>query len=106
MIIRINHASAFRDEFHQCGRGEQFSYQALNMLYEFFEDTNFDMELDVIAICCEYSEQHWEDIARAYDIEIDPEAEDEENMGKVIEFLEDASMVVGTVGGSIVYATC
>ena len=42
------------------GRGEQFSYVGLLALYDYLEqlgdDTGEEMELDVIALCCEYAE--------------------------------------------------
>ena len=41
-------------------RRENFSYNGLKALYEYFEqyeeDTGAEIELDVIAICCEYTE--------------------------------------------------
>jgi hypothetical protein len=52
--------SMFRDEFVRMGRKDQFSYEALGAMYdaliELEEDCGSEMELDVIAICCEYSE--------------------------------------------------
>tara|TARA_R110002074_G_scaffold393680_1_gene580377 strand:- start:357 stop:608 length:252 start_codon:yes stop_codon:yes gene_type:complete len=42
------------------GRGEQFTYEGLNALYDYLEDLGDDIgeqiELDVIAFCCEYAE--------------------------------------------------
>ena len=52
--------SEFRDAFNKMGRGEQFSYKGLIALFDYFEmledDIGEPIELDVIAICCEYSE--------------------------------------------------
>ena len=52
--------SSFQDAFHEMGRGDQFSYKGLIALFDYFEmleeDTDQQIELDVIAICCEYSE--------------------------------------------------
>jgi len=103
MIIRINHASPFRDEFHQCGRGDQFSYEALNLLYEFFEDTDPDMELDVIAICCDFAEGSWQSIAADYSIEIDENENEDEQAEQVRQYLEDEGVLVGEVSGGFVY---
>ena len=51
---------SFQNAFHKMGRGEQFSYEGLDALFDYFEmleeDTDQQIELDVIAICCEYSE--------------------------------------------------
>ena len=51
---------SFQDAFHKMGRKDQFSYKGLDALFDYFEmleeDTDQQIELDVIAICCEYSE--------------------------------------------------
>ena len=51
---------SFQDAFHKMGREDQFSYEGLDALFDYFEmleeDTDQQIELDVIAICCEYSE--------------------------------------------------
>tara|TARA_R110000796_G_scaffold128609_1_gene244247 strand:+ start:186 stop:527 length:342 start_codon:yes stop_codon:yes gene_type:complete len=50
----------FVDAFRQAGRQDNFTRPALIALYEYLwdlsEDMGEDMEFDVIAICCEYSE--------------------------------------------------
>ena len=104
--------SQFHDAFKAAGRGDQFSYAALNSLFSAFEQmedaTGQPMELDVIAICCEYSEDHWSDIADNYSIDLS-EAEDGvctasayglEQVEKakrdiVRDFLENHTMIVG-----------
>ncbi len=52
--------SEFRTAFHRMGRGEQFSYDGLTALYDYLEqyedDTGEEIELDVIALCCDYAE--------------------------------------------------
>lgn len=50
----------FERAFKNMGRGEQFSYEGLQALYlyleEYEEDTGEEINLDVIALCCEYAE--------------------------------------------------
>ena len=50
----------FQDAFIHMGRGANFSYEGLRALFEHLEQLEADMgeeiELDVIALCCEYSE--------------------------------------------------
>lgn len=70
------HLSDFRSAFHNAGRGEQFSYQALELLYDFFEEIDPDYDLDVIAICCDFSEMDAEEVRQAYDLESDTDVED------------------------------
>lgn len=109
MKFTIAHASQFRDAFRQADRQDQFSYEALNMLYEYFEDIDPDMELDVIAICCEYSEDTPEAIARNYSIDLshlDPEDSDYEDQctDAVREYLEANTALVGETSSGFVYA--
>jgi hypothetical protein len=95
MHVSINNASQFRDEFHKCGRGKQFSYEALGLLYDFLTELDGSGELDVIAICCEYTEDTEEAIMQAYGLH-----EDED----VTTFLEENTLVVGvTASGTVVY---
>lgn len=50
----------FERAFVKMNRGEQFSYNGLRALYnyieEYEEDTGKEVELDVIALCCDYTE--------------------------------------------------
>ena len=55
-----------------CGRGNQFTYEGLqalfNMLEEYEEDTGEELELDVIALCCDFTEyESFEELTDAYD---------------------------------------
>ena len=57
MIIKVT-KSMFRDAFRTMGRADQFSYEALGALFDYLDDMDCDasLELDVIALCCEFSE--------------------------------------------------
>ena len=69
MYITINSASAFMDEFHRMGRGDQFSYEALEALYVYYDELE-DFELDAIAICCEWTEyENEKEALEAYNAE-------------------------------------
>ena len=50
----------FRQAFVDYDRAENFSYAGLEALFEYLvsleEDTGEEMELDVIGICCDFSE--------------------------------------------------
>jgi hypothetical protein len=94
MQIQITHASQFRDQFRQAGRENQFSFEALNMLYEYFEDTDPEMKLDVDKLCCDYAESPIDELKEAYAIK-----------GDVIEYINRESVVLGvTSTGNVVYA--
>jgi hypothetical protein len=95
--------SQFRDAFHAMGRGDQFSYDALGMLFGHFEDTAPDAELDVIAICCGYSEDSPAYIADQYDVDVE-DMGDGETLDAVLDYLGNNSLVVGvTDAGAVVY---
>ena len=59
MIQTINEYQ-FADAFHKAGRGNQFSYEGLKALYDdlelYAESSGDPIELDVIALCCDYEE--------------------------------------------------
>ena len=95
--------SQFRDAFRQCGRQDQFSYEALGLLFDYFEEledsTGQEIELDPIAICCEYSEDSPADILKNYLPDDAPEDADD-----VADWLAERTSVVGTTkAGDIVY---
>ena len=108
----IDNASQFRDAFRDLGRENQFSYEAMGLLFEYFEELNPNMTLDVIAVCCAYSEDTVQNIAGNYDIEltdIDTEGMDEEEIDaaqleNVLDYLNNHTSVVGETSSGIVYA--
>ena len=104
MKTTINNSSQFSDAFNQAGRGNQFSYEALELLFDYFEDVNPDMELDVVAICCDYTEDDAVSIAGNYDIDI-TDMDEDEALEAVQDYLNNNTSVIGTTStGSIVYA--
>ncbi len=64
--------SDFRDAFKQMGRQDNFSYEGLGHLYdallEYEESCGQEIELDVIALCCEYEEEAIEDALDKYNL--------------------------------------
>ena len=52
--------SQFRTAFYDMDRKENFTYEGLEALFEYLEqyeqDCGEEIELDVIALCCEYTE--------------------------------------------------
>ena len=59
MITTINEYD-FTTAFHKMGRSDNFTYKGLNALYDYLDmlgdDIGEPIELDVIALCCEYNE--------------------------------------------------
>jgi hypothetical protein len=104
MKITIDHAGQFRDEFAACGRENQFSYEALGLLFDYLEKNDSDYELDVIALCCEYSEYMPESIIESYGIEYDEN--EPAALDAATAYLEANTTIIGTTSsGAIVYAS-
>jgi len=99
--------SEFRDLFQQI-RPDNFSYDGLKHLFswleQYEEDTGEELELDVIAICCEYSEQNWKTIANDYSIDLDDIETEEKQKQHVMNYLCDNTSVIGsTSDDSFIY---
>ena len=95
--------SDFRDAFRDYDRADNFSYEGLELLYDMFEELDPEIELDVIAICCDFNEDDWESIADNYSIEFDEEADDDEKENLVIDYLQENTLFVGKTDSGLVY---
>ena len=102
--------SAFCDAFYDHGRENQFSYDAKRVIYDYFHDLEEEgvdvFELDVICICCGYSEDSPIGIAKSYNLDISDIAEDEV-FDFVSDWLNDRTTVLGSTDrdGYIVYCS-
>ena len=97
-------------DFHQAFkelRPTNFSYAGLNILYDYFEeyerDTGEELEMDVIAICCDFTEDTWQNIASSYDIDLTEAELGGEKYEIVKTYLEDQGALMGEVDGGFVY---
>lgn len=95
MKITVSSVSQFADQFYGMGRGDNFSYEALQALFDYFEENDPDMELDVIGICCDYSEMSLEDINREYGQEF-------EDINDASDWLEQQTTVIAVLSASVV----
>ena len=88
----------FRQAFHDCGRGNQFSYEGLSALYEYLiqfeDDMGQEIDLDVIALCCDYVEMTELEIREAYSLE------DHESS---THYLENNTFIVGTTDKTVIF---
>lgn len=98
--------SQFVDAFHAHNRYDSFGYAGLRVIFDYLEsyeqDTGEEIELDVIAICCEYCEQSWQDVARDYDVDVDG-LDDDEAKQHVMNYLCDNTSFIGESNGCFVY---
>lgn len=99
----------FCDAFRAMNRNENFSYEAKRILYDYFDEQEEQIEFDVVAICCDYSEDTIQDIIDNYNLDsLDcdgEELDDEEKIELVRDYLNNNTLLVGeTDNGSFVYA--
>ena len=85
----------FRDAFLSSSRKDNFSYEGLTALYDYFieleESCDTEIDFDMVAICCEYSEyKNLKEIQENY-TEIES-IEDLWNYTQVIEF--DSGIII------------
>lgn len=94
-IYRSDFVQAFEES-----RPNQFSREALIMLFDYFEGledaTGEKIELDVIAICCDFTELGLDQINEAY-------KKDFEDLDDAADWLADETTVAGVTDSSIVF---
>jgi hypothetical protein len=95
LVQTISTVGQFSNAFEQAGRRNQFSRDALELLFNYFDDMGDNVELDVVAICCEFEESDADYLREQYDI---PEGD------SVEEFLNDNTTLIGETKDGFVYA--
>ncbi len=117
IVSTIDSVSQFRDAFREMGRQNNFSYEGMEILFNYLEEysecTEEPIELDVIALCCDYSEDSVDDIISNYSIDVDLDscldAQDQDEVEDikreaVREYLNDNTIVCGETSDGFVYA--
>ena len=98
--------SDFREAFRNYDRDTSYTREGLMMLFEYFEELEGDIgeeiELDVIAICCEYSEDNPDDIITNYSIDVEG-MDDDEKIEAVRDYLIENTQLVGETSTGFVY---
>jgi hypothetical protein len=106
IVDTITSVYQFRDAFAQANRQNQFSYEGLEVLFDYLEELSDsigeNIELDVIALCCDYAEASAADIAEGYNIDLD--GTDPDDIEEVVKaYLEDQGVFVGETSLTILY---
>ena len=90
----------FVNSFDDVNRSNNFTVAGRKALFEMLEELSPDMELDPIAICCEFTEyaslEEWKQ-----DYEYVAEDEDEED-DYALDYLRDQTMVLELANGGII----
>ncbi len=108
-IVQTINIYQFREAFQQMGRQGNFSYKGMEILFDYLEElsdaTGEPVELDVVALCCEYSEDSIEEIIDNYRIDVSEAEGDEDEIKEIVrEYLNDNTSVCGETEDGFVYA--
>lgn len=97
----------FCDAFRNFDRQDTFSYDGKKALFDYLEeveqDTGEEIELDVIALCCDYDENTVDDIVANYSIDVEGMDEDEK-LEAVRDYLQDNTALIGETKIGFIYA--
>ena len=96
-IVKTFDLQDFKREFEIYNRRDPFSDKALGLIFEYLQECYYDsnFEMDVISICCEFSERSCADILQDYDVYTDDDMTNEELADQVREYLHDNTSLVG-----------
>jgi hypothetical protein len=97
----------FTAAFRAYGQENQFSRRALQALFEYLEqyeeDTGDQIELDVIALCCEYQEADVDEIISEYGLDVSGCEDDEARQALVEKFLNEHTTIVWHDGDTFLF---
>lgn len=106
-IVQTLSKSSFIDAFKQSSRKDQFSYEALGAIFDYLEDysdsTGEPVEFDMVAICCDWAEMTWQEVALSYGVDLSQCTDDDERIGEVESFLCDNTQFLELSDGNFVY---
>jgi hypothetical protein len=106
-IVKTISFFEFRNAFERMDRGNQFSRKGFAGLFEYLEQLSEDIgepiELDVIALCCDYDEDSFLDVARNYDIDLSDCEDDDEIRETVLDYLNDNTVVAWSDDDTVIY---
>lgn len=106
-IVQTLSKSSFIDAFKQSSRKDQFSYDALSAIFDYLEDysdsTGEPVELDIVAICCDWAEMTWQDVALSYGVDLSQCTDDNERIGEVESFLCENTQFCELSDGGFVF---
>ena len=98
----------FERAFVTAGRKDQFSYEALGLLFDHLEEmeeiNGQEIELDVIALCCDYNEDTYEGIAKNYVIDLEGCESEQDEIEAIRDYLHDNTQLIGETADGFVYS--
>ena len=99
----------FKDQFRLHGRKDQFSYKGLTALYDhleevYGEDSEYEYDLDVIGLCCEYTEyaSALDAVYGSTDFECEDSLDEDFKESEALKYLQKETQVIIFIGGIII----
>lgn len=107
IVAPINSKYDLYEEFKLYNRHEQFSPEGFAALFDYLEqyseDTGEPLVLDVIAICWEWAEEHYKDIAQNYGIDLSDFLDEEAAIEEISDYLNDNTLCIPVGEGVFLY---
>lgn len=107
MIYKQVTLSSFRDAFSYTYKNN-FSYEGLEVLFEYLNELGQDVELDVVDIACSYAEETYEEVLEEHyagDVDEDEgEGEALKVRARYVIEHERGSTIIGETPGGFVYS--
>ena len=105
-IINTVYPYEFYNAFQQ-SRPDNFNRDGLEALYTYLEELSEDLgeniELDVIALCCDYTQDDYASILNNFDIDIADCEDEDEIQQAVVEYLESQTQVIYSDNETVLY---
>ena len=99
--INVDSASALSREFAAHNR-DYFSYEGYEALIDLFNDSE-NVELDVVAICCDFHEGDFQTIAKENRIDLSECDGEDEQIEAVADYLSDNTWATPTTPCHFIY---
>ena len=109
IVQSINSVHQFREAFRLAGRMDQFSYEGLEVLFDYLEElsegTGETIELDPVALCCDYYESSIQELIDNHSIDVSDADGDEDIIAEFVkDYISDNTAYVGETEGCLIYA--
>ena len=91
----------FMQAFRDMGR-DYYSYHGYHAMFEFYEELDPDMEMDVIAICCDWTEYDDEGLISGYGyvLDRDEDMDDDDYLTALLDALNDETTAINLDNGN------
>ncbi len=113
LVMTIDTAYELQAEFSRYDRSNNFTPAGIRVLFEYLEEASEgsgeDIKLDIIGLCCEYSEDTFFDVAANYRIDLTDHngetIEDNDGIKRIVlDYLNENTVVCGTTDTTAIYA--